>query len=306
MKFQEQYNAYIKEFDAFAKDYFQIQKAKHQSQHSNHLNQVASELGVSINADSMKAHNSSSLKVWEAMEYSFFGGGKRFRPTLCLAVADALGESRKKILPYALSIEMIHTYSLIHDDLPCMDNDDVRRGRPTSHKVYGEAMALLAGDALLTEAFRVLSNCDLEPDVCRKLTELLATRSGVCGMISGQATDLQVTQKEATLEDLILTHKNKTSALIESTVLGVGVLTGKSVDLEKFGILVGLGFQVADDLLDYQEKKEKNNFVHIWGQEKSEDLLNNLTQKSCLFIEKYLGASEFLFQLVMFNKNRKF
>lgn len=305
MSFQQQYSRYVQIFEEYSKGYFNLQKAEHQKQHASQVHQISQVLGISADISQIHIHKKTSLQLWESMEYSFFGGGKRFRPVLSLALTEALGANLNRILPFALAIEMIHTYSLIHDDLPCMDDDNVRRGRPTSHKVYGEAGALLAGDALLTESFRVLSQRNIEPEVSRQLIDLLATSSGTYGMISGQLTDLAITKTEANLEDLILTHKNKTSALIEAAVVGPGFFVNQNVNLQIFGLLVGLSFQIADDLLDYEAKKEKNNFVHILGLNEAQKLLDVLTQKSVEFIKNHINQSEFLVELVHFNKSRK-
>ncbi len=168
--------------------------------------------------------------IYKAMRYSLMAGGKRLRPVLSLAVCDLLGGDEGDILPYGCAIEMIHTYSLIHDDLPAMDNDDFRRGMPTSHKVFGEAMAILAGDALLNKAFEVmlshtLARNDSLPERVRAM-DLIARASGASGMIGGQVVDLQSESKSVATDMLEYMHKCKTGALIKAPVLVAAVLCG--------------------------------------------------------------------------------
>lgn len=185
----------------------------------------------------------------EAMEYSLMAGGKRLRPALALGAARVLGADEALALPAACALEMIHTYSLIHDDLPAMDNDDLRRGRPTAHKAFGEATAILAGDALLTLAFEVLA----EAGNCAVIREI-AWASGVGGMAGGQYIDLQSEGKQLTLAELREIHRCKTGALIRVAVRSGALLAGASPNalaaLTIYGEHVGLAFQIADDILD--------------------------------------------------------
>jgi geranylgeranyl diphosphate synthase type II len=194
----------------------------------------------------------------EAMRYSVFAGGKRIRPILLLAACEALGGDVAAALPAACAIEMIHSYSLIHDDLPAMDDDDLRRGKPTSHKVYGEAMAILAGDALLTEAFVLLSNPEVMPTVdaqgrCR-LIHLLAKSSGSRGMVGGQVVDMESEERRIDLPTLEYIHTHKTGALILAAIeMGAiigGADEGQLRALSRYGATTGLAFQIADDILD--------------------------------------------------------
>ena len=205
--------------------------------------------------------------VVEAMRYSLFAGGKRVRPILCLAAAEAvLGEERsaaERVLTFACALECIHTYSLIHDDLPAMDNDDLRRGKPTSHKVYGEATAILAGDGLLTLAFRLatdLSRYRAVPEVLLAAATELAEAAGFRGMIGGQAVDMESQGKRGTVEELARLHRLKTGALLRASVrcgaLLAGAAPGQLAALTSFGEHVGLVFQVADDILDVVGQKE--------------------------------------------------
>ena len=194
------------------------------------------------------------------MRYSLFAGGKRLRPILALAAAEAVGgEAKGSALEFACAVELVHTYSLIHDDLPCMDDDDLRRGRPTSHKVFGEAVAVLAGDALLTEAFRFLS--EIETAGVGQLVAELADGSGARGMVGGQALDIEATGKGAIgaagVEDI---HLRKTAMLLAAACAGGAAATGASrevVDqLREYGVALGLAFQAADDWLDVEAPAE--------------------------------------------------
>lgn len=187
--------------------------------------------------------------LFEAARYSLFAGGKRLRPALALGAAEIICGSDDAALPAACAIEMIHTYSLIHDDLPAMDNDDLRRGRPTLHKAYGEAMAILAGDALLTMAFDVLA----QTDNVRVLQEI-ARAAGAAGMVAGQVLDMQSENRRISLEELQRLHECKTGALIRISAWSGAALAGAREDqleaLSRFGSRLGLAFQIADDILD--------------------------------------------------------
>ncbi len=194
----------------------------------------------------------------KAMRYSIFAGGKRIRPVLMMAACEAVGGQSEAVLPAACAMEMIHTYSLIHDDLPAMDDDDFRRGRPTSHKVFGEALAILAGDALLTEAFILLSHPDrggrLDPEVCRRVIRLIARAAGSQGMVGGQVVDMESEGRSIDLPTLEYIHTRKTGALILAAIQ-CGALVGGADDaaydaLTRYGARAGLAFQVADDILD--------------------------------------------------------
>jgi len=200
--------------------------------------------------------------IHKAMRYSLLAGGKRLRPILCIAAARTVGGKESLALPAACAVECIHTYSLIHDDLPCMDDDNFRRGRPTSHRVYGEAVAVLAGDALLTEAFasvaRTQPNRRYSP---ADLVSELAHASGSLGLIAGQVLDLDSEKKRIPLKKLVEIHRAKTGALI-TTSLRLGAMSaGASPQslrhLTRFGQALGLAFQVIDDILDITSTKEK-------------------------------------------------
>jgi geranylgeranyl diphosphate synthase, type II len=203
--------------------------------------------------------------VVEAMAYSLFAGGKRLRPILCMAGAEAVGGNERSVLPVACALELIHTYSLIHDDLPVMDNDDLRRGKPTNHKVFGEAVALLAGDGLLTEAFRLMSDPDLakavEPVSLLRVIRRVAAAAGCDGMIGGQVVDIQMEGKQVEPSTLEFIHTHKTGALIAASVASGAILGGgKEEEVEaitRYGRHIGLAFQVADDILDVEGDSEK-------------------------------------------------
>jgi len=194
----------------------------------------------------------------DAMRYSVFAGGKRIRPVLMMAACEAVGGTAPQVLPAACAIEMIHSYSLIHDDLPAMDDDDFRRGKPTNHKVYGEATAILAGDGLLTEAFILLSNPEVWPDrpaeMQRELIHLLARSSGSRGMVGGQVVDMESEGKPIDLPTLEYIHTHKTGALILAAI-EMGAVIGAADEaqrqaLRRYGEAAGLAFQIADDILD--------------------------------------------------------
>ncbi len=196
-----------------------------------------------------------AARLAEAMRYSLEAGGKRVRPVLCLLAAEAVGGRAEDALPGAMALEYVHTYSLIHDDLPAMDDDDLRRGRPTNHKVYGEGHAILAGDGLLTEAFRVLAAGPGDPATLLEATVLLAEAAGWRGMVGGQALDLEgETLAHYDLDHLRLIHRLKTGALLRASLEMGAVLGGASpadrAALKGYGEAIGLAFQIQDDILD--------------------------------------------------------
>jgi geranylgeranyl diphosphate synthase, type II len=198
--------------------------------------------------------------VSEAARYSLFAGGKRLRPILCMASADALGTSHELVLPVACALEMIHTYSLIHDDLPAMDNDDFRRGRPTNHKVFGEAMAILAGDALLTEAFSLVAAAGKETRIAAdkliRVIGVIANAAGYRGMVGGQVIDMESETREVDLVTIEYMHIRKTGALISASLQAGAILSGGDGHqigaLTRYGHHLGLAFQITDDLLDVE------------------------------------------------------
>lgn len=239
---------------------------------------------------SIAGQRPAQSKVLEAMAYSVFAGGKRLRPILCLAAAQAVGGQIQDVLPAACAIELLHTYSLIHDDLPCMDNDDYRRGRLTNHKVFGEDIAILAGDALLTLTFEILSSeLKHKPDVALQVVKEVAKASGYQGMIGGQVMDLLSEHKKLTKEQIEELHQQKTGALIEVS-LKIGALLSNAEPtmvkaLCRYGQAFGLSFQITDDILDVvgnsqqmgkrtgrDQAKEKATYPAIFGIETSKTL----------------------------------
>ncbi len=200
-------------------------------------------------------------RVVEAMRYSLFAGGKRLRPILCLAASEAVGGNLKAAMPAGGALEMIHTYSLIHDDLPAMDDDDLRRGKPTNHKVFGEAIAILAGDGLLTEAFVLLSDYNsLLPERAVQVIGVIAEAASYRGMVGGQVVDILSQNKRAELETVQQMHSRKTAALIAAATES-GALSGKGSEaqvaaLARYGRAIGLAFQIADDILDIEGDTE--------------------------------------------------
>ena len=208
-----------------------------------------------------------------------------------------------------MSVEFVHTYSLIHDDLPCMDDDDERRGKPTNHKVFGEDVALIAGDALLTEAFHILATSYSDAELVRSLVRNLSRASGYRGMVGGQAIDLVAQKTGISTGKLRLLHEMKTGALIQVSVEGASLIASTSAKnserLSGFGSLVGLAFQVADDLLDYSaEGPEKGNYATVTGLVETQLFLRELTQQALLCLEPWGEKAEVLRDIVEFNAQR--
>ena len=207
---------------------------------------------------SLKIYGGQAQAILKAMRYGLFPGGKRIRPILLLAAGEMFGAKQKDLLPFACAVEMIHAYSIIHDDLPAMDDDDLRRGEPTAHKVFGEGMALLAGDGLLTEAFHLISAPEilrtLPAELVLRLIHELSHAAGVAGLVGGQAVDLESENKDVDLATVEYIHVRKTGALILAALrMGAQIAGAKAGDLRiisKFGEYLGLAFQIADDVLD--------------------------------------------------------
>ena len=233
-------------------------------------------------------------QLFEAMKYSLLAGGKRLRPIFVFDFCRMCGGDWHEAAPLAAAVEMIHTYSLIHDDLPCMDNDDFRRGRPTNHKVYGEAMAVLAGDALLTDAFMAVASCQLpKPEDMATAVALLAECAGSLGMVGGQVLDIMAEERECTVQEVLDIQNRKTGRLI-SAACALGAIAGGATEEQfdaacKFAAGLGLAFQIRDDMLDVIGTQEemgkgvgtdeaKNTFVRIYGLEKCEELVQKYTQ----------------------------
>lgn len=236
--------------------------------------------------------------IYEAMRYSVFAGGKRLRPVLMLLTCEMCGGDINEVLPFACALEMIHTYSLIHDDLPAMDNDDLRRGKPTSHKQFGEATAILAGDALLNKAFEVVSQYSgNNSDRAIKAINILAVSSGTEGMIGGQIVDMQSEGRDITLDELRYLHLNKTGAIIRSACKIGAVMSGAdSVEIkavDEFSKNLGIAFQIQDDILDVtgteaelgkpigsDAEEGKNTYVSLLGLQKSKDMSEEYSKKA--------------------------
>ena len=239
-------------------------------------------------------HDEPQKELFAAMEYSLLAGGKRLRPIFAFEFCRICGADWKMAAPFAAAIEMIHTYSLIHDDLPSMDNDDLRRGRPTNHKVYGEAMSILAGDALLTDAFAVAATAQLaQPQDMAFAISVLSECAGSLGMVGGQVLDICSEQRECTEEEILNIQSRKTGALINAAcVLGVIAAGGTEEQIDaaaSFAGALGIAFQIRDDMLDVIGTKDemgkgvgtdefKNTFVRLYGLEKCEELVQKYTQ----------------------------
>lgn len=264
-----------------------------------------------------------SISLYDAMKYSLTAGGKRLRPVLLLAACEFAGGDIYEALPYACAVEYIHTYSLIHDDLPAMDNDDLRRGLPTNHKVYGEALAILAGDGLLNSAFEAI-NKDMmlyfdSPDKMVKRIKAsyeISKGAGVRGMVAGQVSDIEGENNQYSNEMLEYIHINKTGALMKASVRA-GLFLGKPdsamlENLERYADNLGLAFQIADDILDVignpqelgkatgsDEKKNKNTYTSINGLDASIKRLDELTENAVDAIAPYYDNAEFFRNLVL-------
>lgn len=265
--------------------------------------------------------------LYMAMNYSLMAGGKRIRPILCLAGADAVGGKIDPVLPVACAIECIHTYSLIHDDLPAMDNDDFRRGKPTCHRVFGEALAILAGDALLTEAFAIIANSGLtykgDAREYLKIVYDIARAAGPAGMVGGQVMDIEGEGKELSLTILQKMHERKTGALIKASVacgayLGGGT-KGEISALETYGGHLGLAFQIADDILNVVGDMElmgkrtgsdasrgKSTFPAILGLEESKRRLEEEVLKSLEAISSFDEKADPLRHLAKYVMERNY
>jgi geranylgeranyl diphosphate synthase, type II len=241
-----------------------------------------------------------SETVWQAMRYGLFPGGKRIRPILTLAAGEVFGGEPKNLMAFACAVEMIHAYSLIHDDLPALDDDDFRRGAPTAHKVFGEGLALLAGDGLLTEAFHALSAPEvsrvLPPKLILALIHELSAAVGAAGLVGGQAFDLEAENREVDLAVVDYIHVRKTGALILACVrIGAQVAGAKAGDLKRmsrYGEYLGLAFQIADDIMDFQgeaagghlnslrKERKKATYPAVIGVVQAKDQLRELIRQA--------------------------
>lgn len=252
--------------------------------------------------------------IFEAMNYSLKAGGKRLRPILTLEACRIVGGNEEDAIPFAIAIEMIHTYSLIHDDLPALDNDDLRRGVPTNHKVYGDAMAILAGDGLLNYAFEIMLSSSIGKENPAKYLNAIneiAKSSGVYGMIGGQVVDIESEDKKIEMEKLDFIHLNKTAAIIVGC-MRAGAIIGDATEeqlenITKYATNIGLSFQIADDILDItgDESKlgkkvgsdidnNKSTYPSLIGLEKSKEIANDLINEAKTRISNIKGDTEFL------------
>lgn len=262
----------------------------------------------------------------KAMRYSVFAGGKRLRPVLVIAGAEAVGGTALQVMPTACAMELIHTYSLVHDDLPAMDNDDFRRGKPTNHKVYGDAMAILAGDALLTMAFDLCSRPDLmkgcDPARQVRLIRELAYGSGNMGMVGGQVFDIQAENKDIDLSTLQNIHKHKTGMLIRAAVrmgaIAAGAQDRQLDDLTSYAEDVGLAFQIADDVLNVTGTREelgknpntdaergKKTYPTFYGAEGARKLADDCVARATARLSSFGQAADPLRELARYITSRK-
>lgn len=251
-------------------------------------------------------------EIFEAANYSINAGGKRIRPVIALAVCEMLGGREEDVMPFACAVEYIHTYSLIHDDLPCMDNDDLRRGVPTCHVKYGEALALLAGDMLLNYAFETVANANASGETIARALKILAALSGANGMIGGQVIDIRGAKSE---EELLVLHKKKTGALIVAAAKLGALASGRADDgdflaVESFAENLGLAFQIKDDILDVEgdaatlgkninrdSETGKVTFVTLFGIDGAKAALEEYTQKAKAALCRFGDKGDFLAQL---------
>ncbi|MCK8826621.1 polyprenyl synthetase family protein [Natroniella acetigena] len=263
-------------------------------------------------------------ELHQAMRYSVLAGGKRLRPILTLVAAQLVGEEEEKVLPAACALELIHNYSLIHDDLPCMDDDDFRRGKKTNHKVFGQGMAVLAGDALLTYAFELLAEIDdLPAERVLLATSKLAKAAGKQGMVGGQAADLLAEGQEIDKQELKYIHTHKTGALLEAAVSMGAILGGASDEqlfaLQEYAQGIGLAFQIVDDILDIEgdaEKigkdvgsdleQDKATFPALYGLERSKEMAAENCQRAKEAINIFGEQAEVLRKLADYIIEREY
>src|SRR5579863_4505191 len=271
----------------------------------------------------MPAESTPPPSIHQAMRYSVFAGGKRLRPILCLETARIFATDITLALHPACAVEFIHTYSLIHDDLPAHDNDDLRRGKPTCHKEFGEATAILAGDALLTLAFETIGAAPV--DAVRRvaiLTEVAAAAGTVNGMVGGQMADLEAEGKTVAPQMLEYIHRSKTAALIRASVTSGALSAGASPDevsrLRRFGETIGWAFQVTDDILDVEESsvalgktagkdvaQQKATYPAVYGLERSHEIANQLSTKAIAELDPYADSAAHLRELAEYLVQRR-
>jgi geranylgeranyl diphosphate synthase type II len=270
-----------------------------------------------------KNKGSYNKRVYEAMSYSLNAGGKRIRPLLFLLTYMLYKEDYKKVLPIAAALEMIHTYSLIHDDLPCMDNDDLRRGKPTNHKIFGYAVAVLAGDGLLNEAMNIMFKyCMVNGNDALKVCSIISESAGVEGMIGGQTVDILSENTKISVDQLYYMHSKKTGILIKASIIA-GAMLGEATEeeiknLDYYGQKLGLAFQIKDDILDIVGEtellgknaksdldKNKTTFVTLYGLNKCIEMCNSLTGECVEVLDKIGGDPSDMKNITLFLLNRE-
>ncbi|MEW6714934.1 MAG: polyprenyl synthetase family protein [Nitrospirota bacterium] len=272
--------------------------------------------------DSIKKQKECPARLHEAMTYSLMAGGKRIRPIFCIAAYEAVGGRSDEIVPVAGSLELIHTYSLIHDDLPAMDDDDLRRNKPTNHKVFGEATAILAGDALLTDAFSIIAGVNAPPEMLISVIKELTHACGPEGMVGGQLVDIMLEGKRAGKRNLSYIHKHKTGTFIRGA-MRIGAImanasSGRLNALTKYGEKAGLAFQVIDDILDITGTpeetgkttgsdiaKSKNTYPSLYGLKKSKEIAKELIKESLLAIKNFDEKAEPLREIAKYMLERR-
>lgn len=277
-------------------------------------------------ADNFDKKSNIQSIIYDAMEYSLYAGGKRLRPVLMLGVNEMFGENYENVLPFACAMEMIHTYSLIHDDLPAMDNDDYRRGKLSNHKKFGEATAILAGDALLNKAFEVMLKGSLKLDIDKKLAleamNMIANSSGTEGMIGGQVVDMFCEESINSIEDLEYLHRHKTGAIIKSSAIVGGLIAGatsKELEaIELFADKLGLAFQIQDDILDVEgneqklgkpigsdENNNKKTYISMIGLDSAKKLQEQLTNEAIEALRPFKDKANMLVELCKYLLTRE-
>lgn len=274
-------------------------------------------------SEHFKDKGSYNKRVYEAITYSLDAGGKRIRPLLFLLTYMLKNNNYKSVLPVAAAIEMIHTYSLIHDDLPCMDNDDLRRGKPTNHKVFGEAIAVLAGDGLLNEAMNIMFRYCIDNDKnAIRACSLISESAGIEGMVGGQTVDILSENTKIPIDQLYYMHSKKTGALIKASIVAGAILGGSTEEdvkkLDYYGQKLGLAFQIKDDILDIVGDTEilgkkaksdldnnKTNFITTYGLNKCMEMCNSLTSECVEVLDKVEGDTSKLKEITLFLLNRE-
>lgn len=286
----------------------------------NQLKEKISAIDSALDMYLAEKENPQSV-IYKAMRYSVFAGGKRLRPILMTEVCRMCGGDVKSVMPFACAMEMIHTYSLIHDDLPAMDNDDLRRGQPTNHIKFGEATAILAGDALLNKAFETAAEFGKNTPNAMLAMEILAKSSGTEGMIGGQIVDIESEGADIDIERLKYIHLLKTGAIIRSSCV-IGAVAANADEaavaaVDEFASNLGVAFQIRDDILDVtgdekslgkpvgsDEKSAKNTYVKLMGLEKSKELVNEYSKKAVDALSIFGEKAEFLIKLTDYLVNR--